>query len=553
MAKGQDAGIPHPVLDVQDYSLAYRTPTGPIEALRNVTLSIRPGRTLGLVGESGSGKTSLAWAIMRYLPTNAIERSGRLVLLGEDLLAKSLEEVQDMRGRRISMVFQDPGTSLNPVLRLGEQVAEVLVRHRSLTPKEAREEGEAWLARTGISRPSDMMNRYPHEASGGEKQRVVIATAFACNPEMIIFDEPTTALDIITARQILDLFDNLHDETGVTALYISHDLGLVSRIAQDVVLINQGEIVEFGSCEQVFARPRNRYTRDLVAAVPHPDRRIVTAEPHVGEDLLKLGGVNVRYGRGKNVMDFFQPKREVVHGARDVSFGLRAGEILGIVGESGSGKSTIAKVLVGLQDFEGSVTFGTQSYFGRRRIDRAYRRAVQIVFQHPDASLNPRQTIGKILSRPLKLYGLAPRSEWARRVRKLLRSVLLPEDYAKRYPHELSGGEKQRVAIARAFAAEPQLVICDEITSSLDVSVQASVAKLLVELQQQTGTACLFITHDLNLVRQLAHRIGVMQNGDLVDLFDSSEARVPGRHPYTTQLLDAVPVPVKSEEVTGAA
>ena len=553
MAKGEGADERHPVLDVQDYSLAYGTPTGPVDALRNVTFSIRPGRTLGLVGESGSGKTSLAWAIMRYLPANAIERSGQLVFLGEDLRVKSLEEIQDLRGRRISMVFQDPGTSLNPVLRLGDQVAEVLVRHRALSPKEAREEGEAWLARTGISRPTDMMNRYPHEASGGEKQRIVIATAFACNPEMIIFDEPTTALDIITARQILDLFDDLHDETGVTALYISHDLGLVSRIAQDVAVINQGEIVEHGPCEQVFARPRNIYTRDLVAAVPHPDHRIVTGEPDGGDDLLKLGGVNVRYGRGKNVLDFLQPKREVVHGARDVSFGLRAGEILGIVGESGSGKSTIAKALVGLQDFEGSVTFGTKSYSGRRRIDRAYRRAVQIVFQHPDASLNPRQTIGKILSRPLKLYDLAPRSEWAWRVRELLRSVLLPEDYAKRYPHELSGGEKQRVAIARAFAAEPQLVICDEITSSLDVSVQASVARLLVDLQQQTGTACLFITHDLNLVRQLAHRIAVMQNGDLVDLFDSSEARAPGRHPYTTQLLDAVPVPVESEEATGAA
>lgn len=553
MTKEKGAGKRHPVLEIRDYSLAYGTPTGAVDALRNVTLSIRPGRTLGLVGESGSGKTSLAWAIMRYLPANAVERSGQLLLLGEDLRAKSLGEIQNLRGRRISMVFQDPGTSLNPVLKLGDQVAEVLVRHRSLTPKEARDEGEAWLARTGISRPSDMMNRYPHEASGGEKQRVVIATAFACNPEMIIFDEPTTALDIITARQILDLFDDLHDETGVTALYISHDLGLVSRIAQDVAVINQGEIVELGPCEHVFVRPRNRYTRDLVAAVPHPDHRIVTTEPGSGDDLLKLDGVNVRYGKVKNVLDFLQPKREVVHGARDVSFGLRAGEILGIVGESGSGKSTIAKALAGLQDFEGAVTFGTKSYSGRRRIDRAYRRAVQIVFQHPDASLNPRQTIGKILSRPLKLYDLAPRAEWDRRVRELLQSVLLPEDYAKRFPHELSGGEKQRVAIARAFAAEPELVICDEITSSLDVSVQASVARLLVELQQQTGTACLFITHDLNLVRQLAHRIAVMQNGDLVDLFDSSEARAPGRHPYTTQLLDAVPVPVEPEEAAGAA
>ncbi|MDE2914240.1 MAG: ABC transporter ATP-binding protein [Paracoccaceae bacterium] len=542
-----------PVLDVRDYSLAYGTPAGPVEALRNVSLSIRPGRTLGLVGESGSGKTSLAWAIMRYLPANAVETSGELVLLGEDLRTKSLEEIQDLRGRRVCMVFQDPGASLNPVLRLGDQIAEALVRHRALSQKDARDEGEAWLARTGISRPSEMMNRYPHEASGGEKQRVVIATAFACNPEMIIFDEPTTALDIITARQILDLFDDLHDETGVTALYISHDLGLVSRVAQDVAVINQGAIVEFGPREHVFTRPSHSYTRDLVEAVPNPDHRIVTSEPDAEDALLSLDEVNVMYGRGKNILSFLQPKREVVQGARNVSFGLRAGEILGIVGESGSGKSTIAKTLAGLQDFEGSVAFGPRSYSGRRKIDRAYRRAVQIVFQHPDASLNPRQTIGKILSRPLKLYDLVPRSERSRRVRDLLRSVFLPEDYAERFPHELSGGEKQRVAIARAFAAEPRLVICDEITSSLDVSVQASVARLLVDLQQKTGTACLFITHDLNLVRQLAHRIAVMRNGDLVDLFESSQARAPERHPYTTQLLDAVPVPVEASQVSSAA
>ena len=534
-----------PVLDVRDYTLAYATREGPVEALHNVSLSIKPGRTLGVVGESGSGKTSLALAIMRYLPANAIEGSGKIKLLGEDLRAKSHVEVQDIRGRRISMVFQDPGTSLNPVLRLGDQIAEVLVRHRGLTPKEAREGSEAWMERTGISRPSDMMNRYPHEASGGEKQRIVIATAFACNPELIIFDEPTTALDIITARQILDLFDDLRADTGVTALYISHDLGLVSRVSQEVAVINRGEIVELGPCDQVFNRPSHSYTRDLLRAVPHPDHRIVHSQLDAEDDLLRLSGVNVSYGGKKRVFSFLRPKRAVVQGAREVSFGVQAGEILGIVGESGSGKSTIAKAIAGLQDYRGRVEFLGQTYADRRQINRAYRRAVQIVFQHPDASLNPRQTIGKILSRPLKLYDVVPRAKRAQRVRALLRSVFLPEDYAGRYPHQLSGGEKQRVAIARAFAAEPQLVICDEITSSLDVSVQASVAELLVELQQQTGTACLFITHDLNLVRQLAHRIAVMQRGDLVDLFETSEAQCPGRHPYTRQLLDAVPVPGK--------
>jgi peptide/nickel transport system ATP-binding protein len=535
--------ITQPVLEVRDYSLSYKTLEGTVDALRNINLAVMPGHTLGLVGESGSGKTSLAWAIMRYLPSNAIERSGELALMGEDLRKKALEEVQDIRGRRISMVFQDPGTSLNPVMRLGDQISEVLIRHRGLSPRDARAEGEAWLDRTGISRPTDMMQRYPHEASGGEKQRVVIATAFACNPELIIFDEPTTALDIITARQILDLFDVLREETGVTALYISHDLGLVSRVAQDVAVINKGEIVEQGPCEQVFHCPQRTYTRDLLAAVPRPGHRIVQPASDKVKNLMSLNEISVEYGEGSGLLGFLRPKREIVRGAHVVSFGVRVGEILGIVGESGSGKSTIAKVLAGLQDFEGTVEFDGREYVDRKQIDRTYRRAVQIIFQHPDASLNPRQTIEKILSRPLKLYNIVPSAQIPGKVRELLRNVLLPEEFAGRYPHQLSGGEKQRVAIARAFAAEPRLVICDEITSSLDVSVQASVARLLVELQQKTQTSCLFITHDLNLVRQLSHRIAVMKSGDLVDLFDTADAREVGRHLYTTQLLDAVPIP----------
>ena len=533
-----------PVLTVRDYSLAYATPAGPVDALQEVDLEIPFGETLGLVGESGSGKTSLAWAIMRYLPGNAIERSGVIALRGEDLRAKSQSEILEIRGRRISMVFQDPGTALNPVVRLGDQISEVLVRHGGLSPKDAREEGEAMLARTGISRPGDMMKRYPHEASGGEKQRVVIATAFACNPEVIIFDEPTTALDILTAHQILDLFERLRAETRVTALYISHDLGLVSRIADEVAVIHDGRIVEQGPRQSIFGAPKRDYTRTLLAAVPNPDRRITVAAPEESKpEILAAKDVNVRYGERTGFLGFLSAKREVVQGTRQVSMGVRPGEVFGIVGESGSGKSTLAKVIAGLQEFEGALHFGGRDLGARKDIDRAYRRDVQIVFQHPDASLNPRQRIGTILSRPLLLYGLARRSELADRVRDLLSQVLLPADFAERYPHELSGGEKQRVAIARAFAAEPSLVICDEITSSLDVSVQASIAQLLADLQSRTGTACLFITHDLNLVRQLAHRIAVMQNGSIVDLFRTENADDPDRHPYTRALLEAVPVP----------
>lgn len=531
-----------PVLHVQDYSLTYTTRAGPFEALKSVDLSVMRGRTMGLVGESGSGKTSLAWAILRYLPANAREGHGRLLLSDEDLRTKSPGEITDIRGRRIGMVFQDPSTSLNPTLTLGRQLSEVLVRHRRLSLKQAQSEGEALLARTGISRPAEMMTRFPHQASGGEKQRVVIATAFACNPECIIFDEPTTALDVITARQIQDLFVKLQDDTGVAALYISHDLALVSRIAHDVAVIHRGKIVEKGPSRQIFSAPRDDYTRMLLGAVPNPNIRLVNSvlSPQ-SPTILRLEQTTIRYGE-KNLIDrlFGREQKEVV-GAKDISFGVRQGEILGIVGESGSGKSTIARAIAGLNDFSGTVALRDRAFHARQQIDRPYRRNVQIIFQNPDGSLNPRQRVRDILARPLKLYGLVPASGIDAKVEELLAQVLLPADFARRYPHQLSGGEKQRVAIARAFASEPQVVLCDEITSSLDVSVQASVARLLVDLQTRTGTTCLFITHDINLVRQLAHRIAVMYRGECVDLFDTSDHAAPERHAYTRMLLDAVP------------
>ena len=537
------SGAASPVLDIRDYSLGYATGAGPFQALKQVSLAIARGRTLGLVGESGSGKTSLAWAIMRYLPANAVEGSGNLLLSGEDLRAKTPAEILNMRGRRIGMVFQDPATSLNPTMMMGQQIVEVLIRHRKLAPRAAAEVAESLLARTGIARPRDMMLRYPHQASGGEKQRVVIATAFACNPEIILFDEPTTALDVITARQIQDLFMELQEETGVAALYISHDLALVSRIAHDLAVIHLGEIVEQGAARAIFSAPRSAYARMLIASVPSPQVRLVsTAPPADAPVTLALEKATIRYGERSLLDRLLGRSQQEVVGARDVTFAVREGEILGVVGESGSGKSTIARAIAGLNPFAGSISLAGRTVNARDDIDRAYRRQVQIIFQNPDGSLNPRQRVGDIIARPLKLYGLARPGEIGERVGDLLEQVRLPRDFAARYPHQLSGGEKQRVAIARAFAAEPRVVLCDEITSSLDVSVQASVARLLVDLQARTGATCLFITHDINLVRQLAHRIVVMRRGELVDLFPVEECDAAERHPYTRSLLDAVPV-----------
>jgi peptide/nickel transport system ATP-binding protein len=520
------------VLTVEDYVLEYQVASGAHRALDSVSLAIAPGEVLGLVGESGSGKSSLAWAIMRYLPRNAREPSGAIRLGDSNLLKASPAEIASMRGRRIGMVFQDPSTALNPTLRLGEQVAEVLVRHRGLSRAEAWQAGIDALGDVELHNPEALMRRFPHEVSGGEKQRVVIATAFAMRPELILFDEPTTALDVITGAAILELFAALRRRTGVAALYISHDLGLVSRVADRVAVLQRGRIVEAGSPTKVFRRPEHPYTCQLVAAVPNPQRRFVNDMPGRAV-LLGLQSVTVRYGRRRL---FRPPPKPATHA---VSLDLHDGEILGVVGESGSGKSSLARALTGLARFDGTIAARGARIANASGMDKAYRRDVQIVFQHPDASLNPRMRIGDILSRPLRLYGSAGVG-----VAQMLDQVRLPANFAAKYPHQLSGGEKQRVAIARAFAARPSLVICDEITAALDVSVQAQVIELLLALRREHGTAYLFITHDLNLIRQIAHRIAVMRHGTLVDLRDASAIDDSDAHPYTRALIAASPSPI---------
>ncbi|MBW7969637.1 ABC transporter ATP-binding protein [Bradyrhizobium sp. BR 10289] len=521
-----------PALAIKNYTLDYATAAGPVRVLHDISLEIAPGEVLGLVGESGSGKSSLAWALMRHLPENAREISGTLRLGDTDLLRLHPRELTKIRGRRLGMVFQDPSTALNPTLPIGRQVTETLIQHRGLSKREADALAIDLLGHVELRDPAAIMRRYPHEISGGEKQRVIIATAFGCRPDVILFDEPTTALDVITGARILELFARLREETGVAALYISHDLALVTRVADRVVVLKHGRLVEEAPAADIFRAPRHADTKALVQAVPRPERRLIHDKPG-DEVLLAASDIEVHYGRASIFRQAPPPA------TRRIGLDVRAGEILGLVGESGSGKSSVARALTGLARFSGKVRFDNHEITAARDMNAAYRRDVQIIFQHPDASLNPRHKVGEILSRPLKLYGGS-----AAEIPRLLEQVRLPAPYAGRWPHQLSGGEKQRVAIARAFAARPKLVICDEITAPLDVSVQAQIIELLLALRAATGTAFLFITHDLNLIRQIAHRIAVMRGGEMVDLLPIEDFDADHVHPYTRELMAASPVPV---------
>lgn len=607
------ASAPSPLLRIDSLHVDYFTRRGPLHAVRAVSVSVDRGEVIGLVGESGSGKSTVAYAVVRCLPSNAHIARGKILFEGVDLLQLPEADLHRLRGRRIGMVYQDPNTSLNPALPLGEQVAEVLRHHLSLSGTAAVRATMELFERVNLPDPAFMLRKFPHEVSGGEKQRVLIAMAFALDPALIILDEPTTALDATTAAEILDLIRSLQLETGVSALYITHDLGIVARVARRLSVIYAGEIVEEGPADVVLTQPRHPYTRMLVASVPNPyrlrQRRLpafagdppdlhappsgcifrlrcpfaqtacaagpvvlsgagphrdacIRAEesilhplPQPGPPplgalrqvkdaaLLEVSRLSVRYRRRSLVDQLLRRPPETVQAVVSATFTIRRGETLGLVGESGCGKSSLARALVGLEPFTGGLTMDGRSLTGPDEMDIDYRRAIQIVFQHPDSSLNPRQTVGTIIGRPLRLYGLAHGSQLRHKVLEMLERVHLPPAYATRYPHQLSGGEKQRVAIARAFAPQPRLVICDEITSGLDVSVQASIVNLLADLQEEQGTAYLFISHDLNLVRHIADRVAVMYLGKVVELCQTTDLLQPPYHPYTEALLSAVPVP----------
>ncbi|MCT2261971.1 ABC transporter ATP-binding protein [Brachybacterium muris] len=524
------------VLDVRDLKVTIGRRT----IVEDISFSVQKGQTVGLVGESGSGKSMTVLAATGLMDAPASSATGSSVLAGErELIGATPAQLRKVHGSRIGFVFQDPSTSLNPLLTIQRQITESLEAHGRGTPKETRRRALELLEAVGLPDPEDRLHSFPHQLSGGQRQRVMIAIALACEPELLIADEPTTALDVTTERQIIELVWDLQERLGSAVIWISHDLGVIGQVADDVTVLRHGHIVEQAPVQDIFARPREAYTRELLDARPLIGVATPPTPPGESPVVLDVQNLDVKF-----------PVRtptgsRVIHAVNDVSFQVRNGHTLGIVGESGSGKSTIANALTGLVAPEsGAATLGGKDLFQLSRGERRdVRRRLAMVFQDPFSSLNPRTEIGTSIAEPLKVHGLGGKDKRSRtaRVHELLDLVQLPRDFASRFPHELSGGQRQRVSIARAIALEPDVVILDEATSALDVSVQAKVLDLLRNLQGELGLTYLFIAHDLAVVQQMSHDVLVMQKGRAVEHREATELFADPREEYTTMLLAAIP------------
>ena len=527
---------PGPVLQIDNLSLALPKVADRQYAIRDLSLSIKPGETLCVVGESGSGKSMTALATIGLLPGSVKAAGGSIKLAGRNLLGLSESQMRDVRGREIGMIFQEPMTSLNPVMRVSDQIVETFEAHGALDRKGRRDRTLELIREVGLPDPVAISRAYPHELSGGQRQRVMIAMALAMEPKLIIADEPTTALDVTTQAQILKLIDALRKKHGTAVLFITHDFGVVAEIADRVAVLQHGVRVEEGTAAEVLRNPQHEYTKRLLAAVPSlvppPPKQLGGApQAFVVKDLTKTYG-----GRG-----FFRKSREV-KAADGVSFSIQRGETLGLVGESGSGKSTVGRCVMRLIEPDagtiriGEVSIGelTQAQF------RPMRRKIQMVFQDPFASLNPRRTVGRIIAEGPIAQGV-PKKQAMEGARKLLDLVGLRAEVADRYPHEFSGGQRQRIGIARALALEPEVLVADEPVSALDVSVQAQILTLMKDLQTRLGLAILFVTHDLRVAAQMCDRVAVMQKGKIVELQATAALFANPQHAYTRALLAAVP------------
>jgi len=525
-----------PVLSIENLSIGLPALSDRQHAIKDLSLTINPGETLCVVGESGSGKSMTAMAAIGLLPPAVTVLSGSIKLGGFDLLSLDEGGWCDVRGRDIGMVFQEPMTSLNPVMRVADQISETFQAHRILSPAERARRAIDLLAEVNLPNPELIARAYPHELSGGQRQRVMIAMALALEPKLLIADEPTTALDVTTQAQVLKLIDNLRRKKGTAVLFITHDFGVVAEIADRVAVLQNGELVEQGPADEVLNNPRHPYTRRLLAAVPSltpPPPKELQNEPVI----LKIDALTKTYG-GRGL---FKKSREV-QAAHAVSFDIRRGETLGLVGESGSGKSTVGRCVLRLIEPDGGkIEIGSLPFSSLSQHDlRPHRRRIQMVFQDPFASLNPRRKVGYIVAEGPITQGVAPERAFEE-ARILLEKVGLPAQAAERYPHEFSGGQRQRIGIARALAMRPDVLVADEAVSALDVSVQAEILKLIRELQEELGLSILFITHDLRVAAQICDRVAVMQKGRIVEIAETAHLFTNPSDAYTRQLLAAVP------------
>ncbi|MCB5177101.1 ABC transporter ATP-binding protein [Microvirga lenta] len=562
-----------PLLSVRSLSVEFGTGGGAFRAVKDVSFDVQPGRTLAVVGESGSGKSVTSLAIMRLTDYTGGRIVGGEVLFRPDgtealnLVEASDAKLREIRGNDIAMIFQEPMTSLNPVFTIGNQIAETLTLHEGLNTRDARTRAKELLQKVRLPDAEKLLDRYPHQLSGGMRQRVMIAMALACNPKLLIADEPTTALDVTIQAQILNIVRDLQQEMGTAVIFITHDMGVVAEMADDVVVMWKGEKVEQGPVREIFAAPKHPYTRALLSAVPRlgsltgqplPKRTPVIVmdggEPkQVGEThiqntadytkpILQVGKLTTRFDVGKT---FFGRVTHRVHAVEEVSFDIYPGETLALVGESGSGKSTIGRTLQQLvEPTGGTVRFNGRDMAAMSQADRRrLRQEIQYIFQDPFASLDPRHTVGYSIAEPIIVHGLIrDRKAIDRRVQELLEQVGLQPQHAKRYPHEFSGGQRQRVCIARALASDPKLIIADESVSALDVSIQAQIVNLLMELQERRHLSYLFITHDMAVVEKISHRVAVMYLGQIVEIGTRQAVFENPQHSYTRKLLSAVPI-----------
>ncbi|GAA3001951.1 ABC transporter ATP-binding protein [Streptomyces drozdowiczii] len=531
-----------PILELDGLGVVFTTESGEVPAVRGVSLQVAPGETLALVGESGSGKSTIALAAMGLLTGNA-RATGSAVIAGTQVVGARESDLAALRGRTASMVFQEPATALDPLTRVGRQIAEVIRNHRDVSAKEAAAEAVALLRKVGIPEPEKRAAAYPFQLSGGQRQRVVIAMAIANDPALLIADEPTTALDVTVQAEILDLLRRLAAETGTGVLLVTHNMGVVADFADRVAVMYHGEIVETGPVEDVLLRPSHDYTRRLLGAVPRlsvaeADKAAPAAatETPDTEPVAELRDVCVVFGRGRNA----------VRALDGVSLAVHPGQTLGLVGESGSGKSTASRVALGLiAPTSGTVSlFGTDLGRARSRARRALRAGIGVVLQDPVASLDARMTVGECVAEPLRVHhrGLSAKDRRSK-VAAILDRVRLPRELADRAPRELSGGQRQRVSLARALVLEPRLLVADEPTSALDVSVQQAVLEVISELQDELGFACLFVSHDLAVVQHFAQRVVVLRGGRIQEQGPTGETLLHPETDYTRGLLAAVPVP----------